>query len=173
MKKTIVPILISAMVFGSVPAFAERLEAPLGSLEDIQIYSGIEINQTERNGETVYEILETAKEGSEEIYKASIEENNRRINKLWKENELTKIAQKKKINIDFEKANYGLVQFNCKLSDMTVEKLAKQLCHRVVKKEEKGHEHDWMYFEVTDKNGDSMLFRYCQECERWQSFQLA
>lgn len=172
MKKAMIPILISAMVFGSLPAFAEKLDAPLGSLEDIQVYSGIAFNQTEKNGETVYEVLDTSKEGSEEIYKASLEENNRRINKLWEENALTKFAEKNDIEIDFVEANYGLVQFNCKLSDMTVEKLAKQLRHRVIKKAEKGHEHDWMYFDISDENEDSKLFRYCQECEKWQAFSL-
>ncbi len=172
MKKILIPVLISAMLLGSFSVFAEKLDAPIGSLEDLQTYSGIEVEKTERNGVPVYKVLETSKEGSEKIYESALEENNRRIEKLWAENALTKFAEKKKLEINFDEANYGLVQFNCTLSQMTVDELANQLRHQVVKKTEKDHQHDWMYFNVTDKNGDSKLFRYCQECEKWQAFHL-
>ena len=58
MKKIFIPILISAMLLSGFSVFAEKLDAPLGSIEDIQTYSGIEFNKTERNGEPVYEILD-------------------------------------------------------------------------------------------------------------------
>lgn len=171
MKKIIIPVLISAMLLGSLSAFAEKLDAPLANSEDVQIYSGIEFNKTERKGEVVYEIMDTSKEGSEEIYKESLTENNRRIEKLWSKNALTKFAEKKKIDIDFNKADYGLVQFNCTVSDITVDELARKLHHQVVKKTDKDHQHDWMYFDVTDAEGGNKLFRYCQTCERWQVFE--
>ena len=73
--------------------------------------------------------------------------------------------------MEFTKADYGLVQFNCTLSDITVDELAKELRYQVVKKVDKDHQHDWMYFDVTDAEGGNKLFRYCQTCERWQVFE--
>jgi hypothetical protein len=171
MKKVFIPILISAMLLGGLSAFAEKLDAPLASFDDLQTYSGVEFNKTEKNGEPVYETLDTSKEGSQEILKASIEENNRRIDKLWAENAMTKFAEKEKLEMEFTKADYGLVQFNCTLSDITVDELAKELRYQVVKKVDKDHQHDWMYFDVTDAEGSNKLFRYCQTCERWQVFE--
>lgn len=171
-KQLICAFLCTSMVLASsLPVFAEKLDAPLGSIEDIQTYSGIEFNKTEKNGEPVYETLDTSKESSQEILKASIEENNRRIDKLWAENAMTKFAEKEKLEMEFTKADYGLVQFNCTLSDITVDELAKELRYQVVKKVDKDHQHDWMYFDVTDAEGGNKLFRYCQTCERWQVFE--
>ena len=107
----------------------------------------------------------------QEIYEAAISENNRRIEQVWEENALSKFAEKKKLSIDFENAKYGLVQFNCKLTGSTVDELAKKLKYQVVEKTEKDHKHDWMYFDVTDEEGNEKLFRYCQSCERWRIFE--
>ena len=67
MKKVFIPILISAMLLGGLSAFAEKLDAPLASFDDLQTYSGVEINKTEKKGEPVYETLDTSKEGPQEI----------------------------------------------------------------------------------------------------------
>ena len=146
MKKVFIPILISVMLLGGLSAFAEKLDAPLASFDDLQTYSGVEFNKTEKNGEPVYETLDTSKEGSQEILKASIEENNRRIDKLWAENAMTKFAEKEKLEMEFTKADYGLVQFNCTLSDITVDELAKELRYQVVKKVDKERRTYYEYF---------------------------
>ena len=44
------------------------------------------------------------------------------------------------------------------------------LRHQVIEKAPSYHEHNWMYFEVTDQNNDTKLFRYCQDCKKWQAF---
>lgn len=48
MKKVFIPILISAMLLGGLSAFAEKLDAPLASFDDLQTYSGVEFNKTEK-----------------------------------------------------------------------------------------------------------------------------
>ena len=56
------------------------------------------------------------------------------------------------------------------LSGVTAEKLSSMLRHQVIEKAPSYHEHNWMYFEVTDQNNDTKLFRYCQDCKKWQAF---
>lgn len=135
-------------------------------------FAGVEYEvSVDDKGETTYTILDSSKEGAQEIYEAAISENNRRIEQVWEENALSKFAEKKKLSIDFENAKYGLVQFNCKLTGITVDELAKKLKYQVVEKTEKDHKHDWMYFDVTDEEGNEKLFRCCQSCERWRIFE--
>ncbi len=86
-------------------------------------------------------------------------------------NALFKFAEKKNININFDDKKSEQLEYNCTLSDITVDELAKELRYQVVKKVDKDHQHDWMYFDVTDAEGGNKLFRYCQTCERWQVFE--
>lgn len=165
-------ILLSAMALGATQAFAQKLDAPIAAKEDLLTFAGVEYEvSVDDKGETTYTILDSSKEGAQEIYEAAISENNRRIEQVWEENALSKFAEKKKLSIDFENAKYGLVQFNCKLTGITVDELAKKLKYQVVEKTEKDHKHDWMYFDVTDEEGNEKLFRYCQSCERWRIFE--
>ncbi len=165
-------ILLSAMALGATQAFAQKLDAPIAAKEDLLTFAGVEYEvSVDDKGETTYTILDSSKEGAQEIYEAAISENNRRIEQVWEENALSKFAEKKKLSIDFENAQYGLVQFNCKLTGITVDELAKKLKYQVVEKTEKDHKHDWMYFDVTDEEGNEKLFRYCQSCERWRIFE--
>lgn len=164
-------ILLSAMALGATHTFAQKLEAPIATTEDLMTYAGVEYEVSVNDkGEITYTILDTSKEGAEEIYQAAIEENNRRIDEIWDQNALSQFAEKEKLSIDFENSQYGLVQFNCKLSGITVEELSAKLRHQVIEKTDKDHRHDWMYFDVTDTNGDEILFRYCQSCHKWQAF---
>ena len=165
-------ILLSAMALGATQAFAQKLDAPIAAKEDLLNFAGVEYEvSVDDKGETTYTILDSSKEGAQEIYEAAISENNRRIEQVWEENALSKFAEKKKLSIDFENAKYGLVQFNCKLTGITVDELAKKLKYQVVEKTEKDHKHDWMYFDVTDEEGNEKLFCYCQSCERWRIFE--
>lgn len=165
-------ILLSAMALGATQAFAQKLDAPIAAKEDLLTFAGVEYEvSVDDKGETTYTILDSSKEGAQEIYEAAISENNRRIEQVWEGNALSKFAEKKKLSIDFENAKYGLVQFNCKLTGITVDELAKKLKYQVVEKTEKDHKHDWMYFDVTDEEGNEKLFRYCQSCERWRIFE--
>ncbi len=171
-KKLLASILLSAMLLSGMQVFAQKLDAPVASEEDLMTFSGIEFEKSSKDGTLIYKILESSKEGSEDIYQKALEENNRRIEKLWDENALSKFAEKEKLNIDFNKANYGLVQFNCTVSDITVDELSSKLKHQVIKKTDKSHQHDWIYFDVTDQNKENKLFRHCQTCEKWQAYHL-
>ena len=93
------------------------------------------------------------------------------IDQLWEKNALSQFAEKEKLAIDFENSQYSLVQFNCKLTGLTVDELSAKLRHQVIQKTDKDHRHDWMYFDVTDEDGNEKLFRYCQSCEKWQAFE--
>ena len=120
-------ILLSAMALGATQAFAQKLDAPIAAKEDLLTFAGVEYEvSVDDKGETTYTILDSSKEGAQEIYEAAISENNRRIEQVWEENALSKFAEKKKLSIDFENAKYGLVQFNCKLTGITVDELAKK-----------------------------------------------
>ena len=113
-------ILLSAMALGATQAFAQKLDAPIAAKEDLLTFAGVEYEvSVDDKGETTYTILDSSKEGAQEIYEAAISENNRRIEQVWEENALSKFAEKKKLSIDFENAKYGLVQFNCKLTGIT------------------------------------------------------
>ena len=61
-------------------------------------------------------------------------------------------------------------QYTYQVSGVTAEKLSSMLRHQVIEKAPSYHEHNWMYFEVTDQNNDTKLFRYCQDCKKWQAF---
>ena len=86
-----------------------------------------------------------------------------------KENPFVLFTKKKNIEIQSTNSLHG--QFSYQVSGITVDELAKELRYRVVKKIDKDHQHDWMYFDVTDEEGGNKLFRYCQTCERWQVFE--
>ena len=182
-------ILLSAMALGATQAFAQKLDAPVAAKEDLMTFAGVEYQvsvddkgektyagveyqvSVDDKGEKTYTILDSSKEGAQEIYEAAVEENNRRIDQLWEKNALSRFAEKEKLSIDFENAQYSLVQFNCKLTGLTVEELSAKLRHQVIQKTDKDHHHDWMYFDVTDEDGNEKLFRYCQSCEKWQAFE--
>ena len=165
-------ILISAMALGATQVFAQKLDAPVAAKEDLMTFAGVEYQvSVDDKGEKTYTIQDSSKEGAQEIYEAAVEENNRRINQVWEENALSRFAEKEKLSIDFESAQYSLVQFNCKLTGLTVEELSAKLRHQVIQKTDKDHRHDWMYFDVTDEDGNEKLFRHCQSCEKWQAFE--
>ncbi len=182
-------ILLSAMALGATQAFAQKLDAPVAAKEDLMTFAGVEYQvsvddkgektyagveyqvSVDDKGEKTYTILDSSKEGAQEIYEAAVEENNRRIDQLWEKNALSRFAEKEKLSIDFENAQYSLVQFNCKLTGLTVEELSAKLRHQVIQKTDKDHRHDWMYFDVTDEDGNEKLFRYCQSCQKWQAFE--
>ena len=182
-------ILLSAMALGATQAFAQKLDAPVAAKEDLMTFAGVEYQvsvddkgektyagveyqvSVDDKGEKTYTILDSSKEGAQEIYEAAVEENNRRIDQLWEKNALSRVAEKEKLSIDFENAQYSLVQFNCKLTGLTVEELSAKLRHQVIQKTDKDHRHDWMYFDVTDEDGNEKLFRYCQSCQKWQAFE--
>ena len=182
-------ILLSAMALGATQAFAQKLDAPVAAKEDLMTFAGVEYQvsvddkgektyagveyqvSVDDKGEKTYTIQDSSKEGAQEIYEAAVEENNRRINQVWEENALSRFAEKEKLSIDFENAQYSLVQFNCKLTGLTVDELSAKLRHQVIQKTDKDHRHDWMYFDVTDEDGNEKLFRYCQSCEKWQAFE--
>lgn len=52
-----------------------------------------------------------------------------------------------------------------------MDELSAKLRHQVIQKTDKDHRHDWMYFDITDEDGNEKLFRYCQSCEKWQAFE--
>ena len=187
-------ILLSAMALGATQAFAQKLDAPVAAKEDLMTFAGVEYQvsvddkvvdiaksqvgngveyqvSVDDKGEKTYTILDSSKEGAQEIYQAAVEENNRRIDQLWEKNALSQFAEKEKLAIDFENSQYSLVQFNCKLTGLTVDELSAKLRHQVIQKTDKDHRHDWMYFDVTDEDGNEKLFRYCQSCEKWQAFE--
>ena len=182
-------ILLSAMALGATQAFAQKLDAPVAAKEDLMTFAGVEYQvsvddkgektyagveyqvSVDDKGEKTYTILDSSKEGAQEIYEAAVEENNRRIDQLWEKNALSRFAEKEKLSIDFENAQYSLVQFNCKLTGLTVDELSAKLRHQVIQKTDKDHRHDWMYFDVTDEDGNEKLFRYCQSCQKWQAFE--
>lgn len=148
-------------------AQSSKLDAP-ATQEDLMTFAGLTFEKTIENGELTYNI-----EGSDEamaIYDAAVEENNRRIQTLWEENALSRFAEDKKLDIEFDYSSYGIVQFRCTLSKLTVEELADKLNAQPSKAVDADHRHDWMYFDVTDKQGDSVLLRCCQSCEKWQVF---
>lgn len=48
-KQLICAFLCTSMVLASsLPVFAEKLDAPLASFDDLQTYSGVEFNKTEK-----------------------------------------------------------------------------------------------------------------------------
>ena len=182
-------ILLSAMALGGTQAFAQKLVASVAAKEDLMTFAGVEYQvsvddkgektyagveyqvSVDDKGEKTYTILDSSKEGAQEIYQAAVEENNRRIDQLWEKNALSQFAEKEKLAIDFENSQYSLVQFNCKLTGLTVDELSAKLRHQVIQKTDKDHRHDWMYFDVTDEDGNEKLFRYCQSCQKWQAFE--
>ena len=136
--KLLSSVLLPSMLLGAAQVFAQKLDAPIAAKEDLLTFAGVEYEvSVDDKGETTYTILDSSKEGAQEIYEAAISENNRRIEQVWEENALSKFAEKKKLSIDFENAKYGLVQFNCKLTGITVDELAKKLKYQVVEKTEK------------------------------------
>lgn len=167
MKKILIPILISTMLLGSTQVFAEKLDAP-ATREDLMTFAGLTFEKTFENDELTYNI-----KGSDEakaIYDASVEENNRRIDELWAKNALALFSEDHQLDIDFKNSSYGIVQFNCTLSGITVDRLADKLTAQKAKAVDADHRHDWMYFDVTDQKGNTVLLRYCQSCEEWQAF---
>ena len=113
-------ILLSAMALGATQAFAQKLDAPIAAKEDLLTFAGVEYEvSVDDKGETTYTILDSSKEGAQEIYEAAISENNRRIEQVWEENALSKFAEKKKLSIDFENANIRSLRKPKKTTSMT------------------------------------------------------
>ena len=84
------------MALGATQAFAQKLDAPIAAKEDLLTFAGVEYEvSVDDKGETTYTILDSSKEGAQEIYEAAISENNRRIEQVWEENALSKFAEKK------------------------------------------------------------------------------
>lgn len=94
--------------------------------------------------------------------------NNMMMDYYWEpyeeENPLADFAQRK--GIDLEEQGERAYR----LTGLTVDELSVKLRHQVIQKTDKDHCHDWMYFDVTDEEGVEKLFRYCQSCEKWQTF---
>lgn len=150
------PVSASALT-PSIPPIEENIEG---------IYDGIGFSgntgSAQKSGELVFCYEIDAEEEEEEADN---------IDQLWEKNALSQFAEKEKLAIDFENSQYSLVQFNCKLTGLTVDELSAKLRHQVIQKTDKDHRHDWMYFDVTDEDGNEKLFRYCQSCEKWQAFE--
>lgn len=95
--------------------------------------------------------------------------NNMMMDYYWEpyeeENPLADFAQRK--GIDLEEQGEGAYI----LTGLTVDELSVKLRHQVIQKTDKDHRHDWMYFDVTDEDGNEKLFRHCQSCEKWQAFE--
>ena len=95
--------------------------------------------------------------------------NNMMMDYYWEpyeeENPLADFAQRK--GIDLEEQGERAYR----LTGLTVDELSVKLRHQVIQKTDKDHRHDWMYFDVTDEDGNEKLFRYCQSCEKWQAFE--
>ena len=95
--------------------------------------------------------------------------NNMMMDYYWEpyeeENPLADFAQRKGIDLE-EQGELAYM-----LTGLTVDELSAKLRHQVIKKTDQDHCHDWMYFDVTDEDGNEKLFRYCQSCEKWQAFE--
>lgn len=95
--------------------------------------------------------------------------NNMMMDYYWEpyeeENPLAGFAQKKGIALE-EQGEGAYI-----LTGLTVDELSVKLRHQVIQKTDKDHRHDWMYFDVTDEDGNEKLFRHCQSCEKWQAFE--
>ena len=76
-------ILLSSMALGATQAFAQKLDAPVAAKEDLMTFAGVEYQvSVDDKGEKTYTILDSSKEGAQEIYEAAVEENNRRIDQV-------------------------------------------------------------------------------------------
>ena len=72
-------ILLSAMALGATQALCPKLDAPVAAKEDLMTFAGVEYQvSVDNKGEKTYTILDSSKEGAQEIYQAAVEENNRR-----------------------------------------------------------------------------------------------
>lgn len=95
--------------------------------------------------------------------------NNMMMDYYWEpyeeENPLADFAQRKGIDLE-EQGERAYI-----LTGLTVDELSVKLRHQVIQKTDKDHRHDWMYFDVTDEDGNEKLFRHCQSCEKWQAFE--
>lgn len=95
--------------------------------------------------------------------------NNMMMDYYWEpyeeENPLAGFAQRKGIALE-EQGEGAYI-----LTGLTVDELSVKLRHQVIHKTDKDHRHDWMYFDVTDEDGNEKLFRHCQSCEKWQAFE--
>ena len=95
--------------------------------------------------------------------------NNMMMDYYWEpyeeENPLADFAQRKGIDLE-EQGELAYM-----LTGLTVDELSAKLRHQVIKKTDQDHCHDWMYFDVTDEDGNEKLFRHCQSCEKWQAFE--
>lgn len=95
--------------------------------------------------------------------------NNMMMDYYWEpyeeENPLADFAQRK--GIDLEEQGERAYR----LTGLTVDELSAKLRHQVIKKTDQDHCHDWMYFDVTDEEGGEKLFRHCQSCQKWQTFE--
>ena len=95
--------------------------------------------------------------------------NNMMMDYYWEpyeeENPLADFAQRKGIALE-EQGEGAYI-----LTGLTVDELSVKLRHQVIQKTDKDHRHDWMYFDVTDEDGNEKLFRHCQSCEKWQAFE--
>ena len=95
--------------------------------------------------------------------------NNMMMDYYWEpyeeENPLAGFAQRKGIALE-EQGEGAYI-----LTGLTVDELSVKLRHQVIQKTDKDHRHDWMYFDVTDEDGNEKLFRHCQSCEKWQAFE--
>ena len=95
--------------------------------------------------------------------------NNMMMDYYWEpyeeENPLAGFAQRRGIALE-EQGEGAYI-----LTGLTVDELSVKLRHQVIQKTDKDHRHDWMYFDVTDEDGNEKLFRHCQSCEKWQAFE--
>ena len=66
-------ILLSAMALGATQAFAQKLDAPIAAKEDLLTFAGVEYEvSVDDKGETTYTILDSSKEGAQEIYEETM-----------------------------------------------------------------------------------------------------
>ena len=117
----------------------------------------------EQNRQSQAETIEPTSHSPRELL------NNMMMDYYWEpyeeENPLADFAQRKGIALE-EQGEGAYI-----LTGLTVDELSVKLRHQVIQKTDKDHRHDWMYFDVTDEDGNEKLFRHCQSCEKWQAFE--
>ena len=83
---------------------------------------------------------------------------------------LTSFAKQNGLRVTLTEETPMRGQYAFRLSGITVDRLADKLTAQKAKAVDADHRHDWMYFDVTDQKGNTVLLRYCQSCEEWQAF---
>lgn len=90
-------ILLSAMALAPHRPLPKNWRLRVAAKEDLMTFAGVEYQvSVDDKGEKTYTILDSSKEGAQEIYQAAVEENNRRIDQLWEKNALLPVCREGK-----------------------------------------------------------------------------